>query len=108
MPINFHPFDFAFCLVGLQDLDEQSSDGRFKSVDVPAEISILDQHVQRLHHACMLWTESFLHILISCSFDKTLILYLFPSQFQGFLQYGVPSTPEKLIALMNKVYLNLT
>jgi hypothetical protein len=25
--------------------------------------------------------------------------------FQGFLQYGVPATPEKLLALMNKVRL---
>lgn len=32
-------------------------------------------------------------------------MYSFRYLFQGFLQYGVPSTPEKLLALMNKVHL---
>ncbi|KAK8550907.1 hypothetical protein V6N12_039588 [Hibiscus sabdariffa] len=49
--------------------DEQSPEGGPEIVDLPAKISILDQH--------------------------------------GYLQYGVPNTPEKFLTLMNKATLNV-
>lgn len=39
---------------GQQGVNEKSSDGGFESLVLSAEIGILDQHVQRLHHACKL------------------------------------------------------
>ncbi|KAK6246885.1 hypothetical protein QUC31_018450 [Theobroma cacao] len=67
-----------FSVFHLQGLYEQSPEGGSESVDLPSEISILDQHVQCLYHACI-----------------------------GYLQYGVPNTPEKFLTLMNKATLNV-
>lgn len=39
------------------------------------------------------------HVRSHCDGCSTYFTFL----FQGFLQYGVPATPEKLLALMNKV-----
>lgn len=39
------------------------------------------------------------------SFDlNPLFKYLFLLLLQGYIQYGVPNTPDKILALMNKVH----
>ena len=35
-----------------QGFDAESVQGGFESVDIQAEVSILDQYIQRLHNAC--------------------------------------------------------
>ncbi|KAI7982469.1 hypothetical protein LOK49_LG15G01660 [Camellia lanceoleosa] len=40
-------------------------------------------------------------------FFKSLMCVTHTFYFQGFLQYGVPSSPEKLLTLMNKATLNI-
>lgn len=43
----------------LQGPDEQSPEGGSESVESPAETSFLDQHVQCLYHACIVWKRNY-------------------------------------------------
>ena len=48
-----------FSVSHLQGPDEQSPEGGSESVELPAEISFLDQHVQCLYHACIVLKISY-------------------------------------------------
>ncbi|KAM7494897.1 hypothetical protein LguiB_029506 [Lonicera macranthoides] len=66
---------------------------RLNFLDVQAEVSVLDQHLQCLHNAC---TVRHLkpHGTKGSPFAKVASV--------AFLQHGLPSSQEKLLALMNK------
>lgn len=89
----------------MKRVDEWTSKAGYEIYDLPTEVVILDQHVQCLHYACKLQLSlkiSFVFVWIYITFNQP-HLHRKLSKFQGFLQYGVPSSPEKLLTLMNKV-----
>lgn len=61
----------------MQAYDEQSTKCRFKIAELSTEISILDQHVQRLYHACTLY-------LILFNFLK--FYFLYKSQYSNLIK----------------------